>query len=221
MNWKRLTVLTGHYGSGKTNIAVNTALELRKKYPRVTLADLDIVNPYFRSADSREMLEKNDIRFIASSFVNSNVDVPALPPEMYALCDDKSSYAVIDLGGDERGALALGRLRDRILSENNYDMFFVLNCYRPLTRTPEDAADVIREIEDASGIKITGIINNSNLGAETNAETVKNSFAFTEKLSDLSGIPAIATSVERNLASKLDNIPYNKILLDLQKRPIE
>lgn len=221
MKFKRLTILTGHYGSGKTNIAVNMALDLKTKYQRVTLADLDIVNPYFRSADSEDLLEANGIRFIASPFVNSNVDVPALPPEMYALCDDRSSHAVIDLGGDERGALALGRLREQILEENDFDMLFVLNCYRPLTRTPEEAIEVIREIETASGLPVTGLINNSNLGAETDEATVRNSFPFADAVSKKSGIPLRATCVNRSLADIVSIVPAEKIILDLQKRPIE
>jgi len=221
MNYKRITIITGHYGSGKTNIAVNMALQLRELYDRVTLADLDIVNPYFRSADSQEQLEAKGIRFIVSKFANSNLDVPALPPEIYVLCDDIRSHAIIDLGGDDQGALALGRLRDRILDENDFDMLYALNCYRPFTRTPEDAVTVIREIEASSGLPVTGILNNSNLGAETDADTVLDSMEFAQEVSGLSGIPLVATCVSRRVNMDLSLIPTETMVLDLQKRPIE
>ena len=118
MDFKRIVLLSGHYGSGKTNIAVNLALRMRAAGPRVALADVDIVNPYFRARDSREELEAAGIRVIASEFASSNVDLPALPPEIYAITDDRGLRAVIDVGGDDRGALALGRWRDAIVEEN-------------------------------------------------------------------------------------------------------
>ena len=116
---KRLILFCGHYGSGKTNVAVNYAKKLREIYDNVALADLDIVNPYFRTKDSSEELSKNGIRLICSDYANSNVDIPALPQDMYAVTDDKSLKCVLDIGGDDRGALVLGRLSDKIKEENN------------------------------------------------------------------------------------------------------
>ena len=139
MESKRITVFAGHYGSGKTNIAVNYALKLRKEFDRVDIADLDIVNPYFRTKDSEKQLEKRGIHLISSEYANSNVDVPAMPSEAYAIIDDTSLRAVIDVGGDDRGALALGRYAPDILAENDYEMVFVANFYRPLTRNAKDA----------------------------------------------------------------------------------
>ena len=128
---KRLTILCGHYGSGKTNVAVNLALAIKEKVERVTVADLDIVNPYFRTKDSTELFASHGIDLICSPYANSNVDIPALPQEMYALTDDTSITAVLDSGGDDRGALVLGRLAPAILREGNYEMLLVINCYRP------------------------------------------------------------------------------------------
>ncbi len=126
---KRVTLFAGHYGSGKTNIAVNYALWLKQQGKDVIIADMDIVNPYFRTKDSIDVLENNGIELISPEFANSNVDLPALPQEMYRVVQDKSKYAVLDIGGDDRGAYALGRYTPSILEENDYEMVFVANFY--------------------------------------------------------------------------------------------
>ena len=216
MEHKRLTLFAGHYGSGKTNIAVNYALHLAGEGKQVCIADLDIVNPYFRTKDSAQVLEAAGIHLISPQFANTNVDLPALPAEAYRLVTDKSIYGIMDIGGDDRGAYALGRYVPAMLEENNYRMVFVANCYRPLTRTPKDALEVMREIEVACGLKFTDIINNSNLATETTPETVLDSEAYIQELCRISGLPLFATSAERSVAEKLD-IP-NVLPLQLQEK---
>ena len=203
MQHKRLTLFAGHYGSGKTNIAVNYALSLAAEGKKVCIADLDIVNPYFRTKDSAKVLEEAGVHLVSPQFANTNVDLPALPAEAYRLVTDKSVYGIMDIGGDDRGAYALGRYVPAILEENNYRMVFVANCYRPLTRTPEEALEVMREIEVACGLKFTDIINNSNLASETTAETVMSSVPYVQELSRISGLPVFATSVVADLAPQL------------------
>ena len=150
---KRLTIFAGHYGSGKTNLAVNYALALKKKGLAVKIADLDIVNPYFRTKDSEKELKEAGIPLISPAYANSNVDLPALPQELYSLVQRRDFHAVLDVGGDDRGAYALGRYTPYILEENDYRMVFVANFYRPLTQTPEEALEVMGEIEAACGIR--------------------------------------------------------------------
>ena len=203
MNHKRLTLFAGPYGSGKTNIAVNYAIALAKEGNPVCIADLDIVNPYFRTADSARELAEAGVTLISPQFANSNVDLPALPAEAYRLITDKASYGIMDIGGDDRGAYALGRYVPSIKEENNYRMVFVANCYRPLTRTPEEALEVMAEIETACGLKFTDIVNNSNLGPETTAETVLSSLDYIEKLSQLSGLPVFAHTATYGVAAQL------------------
>ena len=218
MEHKRLTLFAGHYGSGKTNIAVNYALALAREGKAVCIADLDIVNPYFRTADSAAVLEKAGVELISPQFANTNVDLPALPAEAYKLVTDRSTYAIMDIGGDARGAYALGRYVPAILEENNYRMVFVANCYRPLTRTPEEALEVMSEIEAACGLKFTDIINNSNLGSETTTETVEASASYIEKLSQLADLPVFATSAMESVAEQLPP-EYSPILvLQLQEK---
>ncbi|MDE6998650.1 MAG: hypothetical protein K2P04_12360, partial [Oscillospiraceae bacterium] len=172
MDHKRITLFAGHYGSGKTNIAVNYALLLAREGRKTAIADLDIVNPYFRTKDSAAELEAAGVDLISPQFANSNVDLPALPAETYRLVEDRSLYAVMDIGGDDRGAYALGRYTPFILEEGDYRMAFAANPYRPLTRTPEEALEVMGEIEAAGGLPFTAIVNNANLAHETTAETV-------------------------------------------------
>ena len=218
MQHKRLTLFAGHYGSGKTNIPVNYALHLAGEGKDVVIADLDIVNPYFRTKDSASVLEAAGVSLISPQFANSNVDLPALPAEGYRLVQDKSIYGIMDIGGDDRGAYALGRYVPSILEENNYRMIFVANCYRPLTRTPEDAMEVMQEIEAACGLKFTDIINNSNLASETTPETVLASIDYMEKLSALSGLPIFATTAEECVAAELEGKLPNLLPMKLQEK---
>lgn len=218
MNHKRLTLFAGHYGSGKTNIAVNYALLLAAEGKPVCIADLDIVNPYFRTKDSARELENAGVTLISPQFANSNVDLPALPAEAYRLVTDKSIYGIMDIGGDDRGAYALGRYVPAMKEENDYRMVFVANCYRPLTRTPEEALEVMREIETACGLAFTDIINNSNLGSETTVKTVNESREYVEKLSKLSGLPIFATTAVTNVAQALQGLDEPVIPLTLQEK---
>lgn len=218
MDHKRLTLFAGHYGSGKTNIAVNYALHLAREGKKVCIADLDIVNPYFRTADSAKDLAAAGIDLISPKFANSNVDLPALPAEAYRLVEDKSSYGVMDIGGDDRGAYALGRYAPFIIKENNFRMVYVANQYRALTRTPQEALEVMREIEAACGLKFTDIVNNSHLGNFTDVQTVLDSQDFIKELCVLSGLPLFMTTVRADLADSVSQHIPNVFPLQLQEK---
>ena len=213
---KRLTLFAGHYGSGKTNIAVNYAFKLRREGRDVCIADLDIVNPYFRTKDSEAELSAMGIKLISSKYANTNVDLPALPAESYRLVQDKSIYGIMDIGGDDRGAYALGRYVDSIKAENNYRMAFVVNCYRPLTSTVSDTVEIMREIEAASGLEFNCIVNNSNLGELTTEKTVLDSLDFIERLSLETGLPIWMHTAEKSVAEKLSAISV--MPMTLQKK---
>jgi len=210
---KRVTLFAGHYGSGKTNLAVDYALELARSGKKTLIADLDIVNPYFRTRDSETELEKAGVRIVVSPYANSNVDVPALPDDMYSVIDDTSYHCVVDVGGDDRGALALGRLAPALNSENDYEMFMVANFFRPLTQTPEAAIAVMKEIEQASHMRFTAIINNSNLGALTTLEDVLSTEQKALKLSQLSGLELKATCISSDIADKANSNGLTPIAL--------
>jgi len=215
---KRILILAGHYGSGKTNIAVGLAMEKKRHGRSVAVADLDIVNPYFRTKDSAEDLAAQGIRLISSEYANSNVDIPALPQEMYAVIDEVETSFILDIGGDDRGALALGRLTPAILRENDYEMLMVLNFYRPLTRDLFAMQEIMKEIETAAGIRFTGLINNSNLGEETTAEDVLATVELADQFSLQTGLPLVMTTVREDLYEALEKKIPDLFPLQLQKK---
>lgn len=217
MNTRRVTLFAGHYGSGKTNIAVNWAKYLKSQNKPVTIVDLDIVNPYFRTKDSQEEFKELGINLVCSEYANTNLDIPALPKEIYGAIADKNSYLIIDIGGDDVGAVAMGRYTPSILEENDYEMIYVANCFRPLTKTAEDTLEVMREIESASGIPFTAIVNNSNLGVETTAEDVVKSNMYAQELSAISNLPVLMTTVNNSIVKDIGDQVPNVFPLELQK----
>ncbi len=201
-----ISIICGHYGTGKTNIAVNLALNLKKTLldAEITIADLDIVNPYFRTADNRILLESRGIKAAIPEFANSNVDIPVIPPHMpYIMDAGPGKRAILDVGGDD-GAVVLG-MYSGMISSAGYEMLYVVNMYRPLISDPRDARECMLQIEEASRLKCTGIINNSSLGAETESSTVIESIGYAKKCADACGIPLIAHTYCPRYTGDLEN----------------
>lgn len=215
---KRITIFSGHYGSGKTNVAVNYALWLKSQGGEVTIADLDIVNPYFRTKDSMSVLSENGVKLVSSEYANSNVDVPALPAETYGVLHNKEQKCVIDVGGDDRGALALGRYSDGIIEDGDYELLFVINKYRPLTRNACLTLEIMAEIENACHMKFTAIVNDSNIGDDTSADDVFSSVSYANEVSEKAGIPVKMTCVRRDLYEELQDKIENLMPIDLYVR---
>ena len=203
---KRITLLMGHYGSGKTTVAVNYAVALKKLREKVTIYDLDIVNPYYRTVDAFSTLEKAGVQLVVSPFAETNVDIPAMNAGSYKMVDDLSSYAVVDIGGDDRGALALGRFSQKIKEENNYEALLVVNMFRPETRDVEGVKQILKEIEQASKIPFTGIVNNSNLGLDTTEEEILKGYDFCLEVSKELNIPLKFSAIEEKLLDKVKSI---------------
>lgn len=173
------------------NLALQCACEAR-----VTIVDLDIVNPYFRTSDFRKELEERGIRVIAPVYANTNLDIPALPPEINSIFD--GSRVIIDVGGDDAGAIALGQFARRIEAVG-YEMYYVVNERRYLTREPAQAVELLREIEAAARLRATGLLNNTNLGEDTTLELVNASLPFAREAAALAGLPLIGTCIDRRL----------------------
>lgn len=189
---EKVIIISGPYGSGKTNIAVNLAMDIAESGEECRIADLDIVNPYFRSADNALMLKEAGVHTMIPTFANTNVDIPALPPDYQLLFTGKGK-SVADVGGDADGAAVLGLSHDDYV-EAGYNMYFVYNRYRYVTVNPEGALEVLLAIERASGLKFDGIINNSNLGEETTEEIIINAIPHAEEFANLAKLPLLMTT---------------------------
>jgi len=200
---KRVMIFSGHYGSGKSEISVNVAFKMKKTNSDVLLADMDIVNPFFRSIDAKRALESSGIRTVAPMYANTNVDVPVIGPEISAALRNVSLRIILDVGGDEEGARVLGRFHNEI-PHDDYDMFFVFNRSRPMTTNLSDTLVYIREIEAASRLKFTGIINNTHFMGETTVDDILYGAELAKEISGETGIPFFASSVMEELVSKVD-----------------
>ena len=212
---KRITIITGHYGTGKTNISVNLAMELAKKQQRVTVVDLDIVNPYFRTADFDKLFSENGVNLIKPMYANSNLDIPAISFDLEELASQEG-YLIIVVGGVDAGAIALGRYCEALMQyADDLDMLYVVNCYRFLTREPEEALELMYEIEAASRMKHTGIINNSNLGLETSLENVQASVKFADVIAQKTGLPIVFTTCTSRVPDTAD---FKKV--DIYVKPL-
>ena len=212
---KRINIITGHYGSGKTEIALNMALELKKHHDNVIICDMDIVNPYFRTNDEAEFLEKKGIRLIAPDYASTNIDIPVLPGDILSVFNDKDAYAVLDLGGDDDGAVALGKYH-HYLKEEDYDMFFVLNALRPDTMNVDDIKILAQNIEIMSRAKITGLINNTNLSYLTEEKHLCESLEFGEMAAKELGVPLrYITGTQKALTALPDNLKNKAFPLEL------
>lgn len=199
----RIHVIVGHYGSGKTEFAINYALSLKESYEKVYIVDLDIVNPYFRTNDERKKLEELGISVIASPYASTNVDVPSLPADIYRVFAEKDAAVVFDVGGDDDGAIALGRYKQYFDAEPP-EMLFVINVFRPQTADCSSVMDMITNIEVVSRLKVTGLVNSSNLAALTTEKELITGQAVTDEVSGKTGIPC---RYAVGLASVLEKLP--------------
>ena len=190
----RITIICGHYGCGKTNLALNLALEAAEQGGPVIVVDLDIVNPYFRSSEYRGLLSSSGVRLIAPVFAGTTLDTPTLPPEISSIFEEGAGKVFIDAGGDDAGVTALGGLHQR-LTAAGYAMLYVINRYRALSQNPEEAAALLKEIEGACRLKAGGIVNNSHLGAETQMRDVLEALPFGEKTAALTHLPLLFSTV--------------------------
>ena len=201
---KKIIIISGHYGTGKTNVSVNLALKLKEEYEDISITDLDTVNPYFRTADNEKYLAERGIRTILPKYANSNVDIPSLPESLFSIFDTEGK-AIVDVGGDDDGAAPLGSIRERIES-SGYEMYCVCNFCRPQTDTAEETAILMSRIERMSGLKFTGLINNTNLSYETTPDIVLNSMAKMKELERLTGLKTVLTTALSKFSPALDEI---------------
>jgi len=202
---KPLTIICGHYGTGKTNLSVNLAVDAAKEGKKVTLIDLDIVNPYFRTADHTQLLGSLGIKVLAPSFANTNVETPGMTEGMDAAFDD--GIVILDVGGDDAGAVVLGVLSEKI-RKKDHDMWYVVNRCRPMVSDPESSAEMLRDIENASRLKVTGIVNNSHLKDQTAPETILDSVSYAERTAELAGVPLVFSTCPKDICNGVGEIEF-------------
>lgn len=202
---KRLNIFCGHYGSGKTEVSLNFAIKLANEGKKVSIVDMDIVNPYFRTADAKRILEEHGIELIASEFANSNLDIPTVPQEVKKCFYDTSREIVFDVGGDDDGAYALGQFNSFFQNEE-YNMHFVVNTKRPLCSNSDELYEMAKNIEIASRLRFTDIANNTNVGKLTDSDTLLSDYDEIISLSEKLNIPI---NMQCGLESSLENLPEN------------
>ncbi len=212
---KKIIIICGHYGCGKTNLSLNLAIEAAKDGQQVVLVDLDVVNPYFRSSEYGELLSEYHVRLIAPVYANSTLDIPSLSPAIHSVLSDESDgLVIIDAGGDDVGATALGQFA-REISQGPYEMYYVVNHYRPLSIEAQDTVELLREIEFASRLKATGVVNNSHLKQETRAESILEAVPYGKEAAQKLGLPLCFTTVpdflENELQGKVENLHPVKV----------
>lgn len=202
---KKINIITGHYGSGKTNFSANLAVCLAERGEKVTVVDLDIVNPYFRSADFGKLFSGRNIELIAPMYANSNLDIPAISFDLERIASDEG-YVVIDVGGDDAGAIALGRYAEAFSDySGKIDMLYVVNCRRFLTRTADEALELMYEIEAAAQMKHTAVVNNTNLLYETTVSVLEQSESFAAEIAKKAGLPIAYTCVPMGIGANVTN----------------
>lgn len=212
----RITIVTGHYGTGKTEFAVNLALALAREGARVMLADLDIVNPYFRSRERRPLLEAAGVRVISSSQACADADVPALPAELLAILEDRDVRGVLDIGGDPVGARVLARYQPKLLQED-CQLLYVLNANRPEVRTAETAIAYLRGIERVTGLPCSGLVNNTHLCRETTAEEIRKGAALAEEVARETGLPVLCHTAEERFLPDLRDLAVFPVEIYMKK----
>lgn len=202
---KRIIIVTGHYGCGKTNFAVNLALALEARGEKVTVIDMDIVNPYFRTADFKELFEGKSINLILPNFANTLLDIPSLSREVDGAIES-DGRVILDVGGDDAGATVLGRYSREIEESGGASVLYLFSKYRPFTENAPDVKTHIAEIEAAAGLKVTALVNSSNLGIGTTGADIRETLGYSEETERLTGLPVCATLVSDRIE---EEIPVN------------
>lgn len=201
---RRISIFTGHFGSGKTECAVNYALKLAEAKYNTAIVDFDIVNPYFRTADAKDDLERSGIKVVLPMYANTNVDVPAIPSEIYSLFENKQYRVVLDVGGDDLGAKAIARFKEEIVSDD-YEMFFVINTRRIMTDNADKIIGMIHEIQDSAHIKMTKLVNNTNVLEFTTPEIILEGQRIIDQVSQKLNIPIGLTAGMKDVVEKIDS----------------
>lgn len=214
-----ISVFTGNFGSGKTEMAINLALKSAEQGKKTVLVDLDVVNPFFRSAEVKPLLEEKNIKVITPNFATTNMDIPSLPPTIYSVFSMEDTNVFFDVGGDEDGAISLGQFK-RYFDSCDYKMYFVINTRRPFTNNEQDIIGLMRQVQLRSRLKVTDLVNNTNLSYETTEEIILQGQEIIDNVSDITGIPITYINAKKDIEIQLPEKHKNKLFyMDLFMQP--
>lgn len=212
MQNKRINIFIGHFGSGKTEVALSFLMNCFRDASNTAIVDLDIVNPFFRASDAHEVLKKLNIRLIKPIYANTNIDVPALPPDINSVLEDENINVVFDVGGDDLGARAISCYKNSI-EKQDYELFFVVNTNRPLTSNKEKIKSMLQEIEATTRLKVTKLVNNTNLLSETKVHDILEGSKLVKDIANEHKIDFAFTCVTKNLKEELEQRSQDSILI--------
>lgn len=211
---KRITIFTGHHGSGKTELAINYTLKLAQTKKKVAIVDLDIVNPYFRSREVKKELEAKGIRVITPKGILYHADVPTISPEILGVLQNEDTYVVFDVGGDDAGATALGRFINNFTKDST-NMYFVVNSFRPFTKDAEGVIKILREVEIASRLSVSGLVSNGNLSYETTAAVIREGYKITNEVANQLELPIVFVGVKKELVKATEDLKSSILPLEI------
>ena len=212
-----IVIIVGNYGSGKTEVAINLAARGRELGQEVRIADLDLVNPYFRTREALAAMNRLDIDLVLPEKKYMSADLPILTPAVAGMIRKPASLTLLDAGGDDVGATVLAALADA-LDGRDYRMLQVINPYRPFTDSIDGCRRIGEEIMAASHLTIGGYIANPNLIDETTIDHVNDGYLFAEKLAQASGLPLAFLAVAGQLVPSLDPLRVNCPVLTINRQ---
>jgi len=215
----KILIFMGMFGSGKTEIALNFAQSLSKAGQRVALADIDTISPYYRSRDLREAFGKDGIKIIAPAGKLAHADLPIISPEIFGYVENPEYRIVIDVGGNDDGAVVLSSLIRRLPAER-CTTFYVLNPYRPFNDTIANAVSHVERLREKSRMRIDFLVNNSNIGPETTGKEILHGEDFIEEISKITTIP-VAFTVVMNGVKALKGRYHEFRIVKYMKNPWE
>ena len=205
INIKPVTIFTANLGSGKTEISINFSRMLQQRGDKVSLVDLDIINPYFRTRLAKDNLASQGLKVICPPGHLVNADVPALTPAIRGALQAAEGYCVCDVGGDDVGAIALGMYRP-YLTEDRFDLYFVVNTCRPFTRDFAGVCKIMRDVEKNSRLKVTGLVSNTNLGRHTDLQIMIDGYTKVSQIAEKLELPMAFMASPKELVPQVKNI---------------
>ena len=206
---ERIAIFTGHFGSGKTELAINYSMAAAARGDKTLIVELDIVNPFFRTTEKRDVLEEQGIKVISPNLAGTGLDIPSLSAQIYSVFQKRDHKVIFDVGGDDIGATALGTFYP-YFKEEDYRVYYVINVRRPLSSNEQDIIDMIEAIQANSRLGVSHLINNSNISYETTICDLLDGQAIVEKISMkinrpiayISGMPEVLKGLPVELRTK-------------------